>query len=281
MSNFLDFVERSEFLLLGHAEALAGLLGVDTPDFERDGVPLLWHWIYLMDRPSQADLGVDGHPFQGAIPEPPGDGRRRMWVGGRVSQHGRLMPGQEANRRSRIVSTMDKEGRSGRLTFVVVQHTISQAGRVVIDEEQDIVYRDAAVFSEGEELSPREEVPLSAGDRPLEITSSLLFQFSALTYNAHRIHYDRDYARDVEGYPGLLTHGPLQAISMAEAARAEGSSGARSMSYRLVSPLFDFGGLVARADVSEDGWTTLVRDKSGNVTAQGVVSPLATAQGWT
>jgi 3-methylfumaryl-CoA hydratase len=273
-----DVVERSELLLPGPAEGLAGLLGVEPPDLDREGLPLLWHWIYLLDRPHQADLGPDGHPVRGVIPGPPGEGRRRMWAGGRVLRRSPLSIGQEATRRSRVVSTTEKEGRSGRLTFVVVEHTISQAGRVVIDEEQHIVYRDAAVGADQPEPALPANAPLADGDRPLAITPSLLFRFSALTYNAHRIHYDRDYATTVEGYPGLLIHGPLQAMTMAEAARAEGASGPLSMTYRLVAPLFDFSGLISRADRSGPEWTTAVRDKSGLATAQGVVAPVAAGQ---
>src|SRR4051812_11280367 len=102
MPDTSEIAERSEILGPEPAEALVGLLGVDAPDLERDGLPLLWHWIYLMDRPSQADLGADGHPVRGVILAPPGEGRRRMWAGGRVLQTGRLMLGQMATKRSRV-----------------------------------------------------------------------------------------------------------------------------------------------------------------------------------
>ena len=121
--------------------------------------------------------------------------------------------------------------------------------------------------------SPRASVPPGAGEWEIEISPSLLFRFSALTYNAHRIHYDRDYARDVEGYPGLLTHGPLQALAMAEAARAAGRAGSLLFDYRLVSPLFDFQGLVVSALTRPDGVTvTTARDRHGRQTASGRMS---------
>ena len=225
-----EVIERTETLLPGPAQALGALLDVPVPDLAGGaGLPLLWHWIYLLERPAQADLGPDGHPVRGTIPAPPGPGRRRMWAGGRVRASGPLRCGEPATRRSRVQSVEDKQGRSGPLTFCVVHHQIWQRGRVVIDELQDIVYR-AAVSPAGQPAAAWEgpEIPPAEGERAIEVSPTLLFRFSALTYNAHRIHYDRDYARDVEGYPGLLTHGPLQALAMTEAARAAATTTART-----------------------------------------------------
>ena len=272
-----EVIERTETLLPGPAQALGALLDVPVPDLDRGaGLPLLWHWIYLLERPAQADLGPDGHPVRGALPAPPEPGRRRMWAGGRVRAIGPLRCGEPATRRSRVQSVEDKLGRSGPLTFCVVHHQIWQRNQVVIDELQDIVYRAAgspagqpAVVWDGPEMPPAE------GERAIEVSPTLLFRFSALTYNAHRIHYDRDYARDVEGYPGLLTHGPLQALAMTEAARA--AAGDRpddaelSFEYKLISPLFDFQGLVASASAEPDAITIGVRDLHGRATATGTL----------
>jgi 3-methylfumaryl-CoA hydratase len=219
-------IERSELLLPGPAQALGALLGVPVPDLaDTSGLPLLWHWVYLLDRPAQADLGLDGHALRETLPAPPGPGRRRMWAGGRVRTSGPLICGEQAIKRSRVLSVQEKQGRSGALTFVVVGHQVLQEGRTVIDEQQDIVYREAT-SSAGPPSSPPPSgpvVPARDGEKEIEVTPTLLFRFSALTYNAHRIHYDRDYARDAEGYPGLLTHGPLQALAMA--ARRDPGSG--------------------------------------------------------
>ncbi|MEU0507845.1 MaoC family dehydratase N-terminal domain-containing protein, partial [Amycolatopsis sp. NPDC006125] len=204
---------------------------------------------------------------------PPGPGRRRMWAGGRVRTHGVLRCGEPATRRTRVVSVADKQGRSGPLTFVVVEHLISQGGRVVVEERQDLVYRPAAGSLPA--VSGGEVVPAGAGEWAIEVTPTLLFRFSALTYNAHRIHYDRDYARDVEGYPGLLTHGPLQALAMAEAARARGVGGEVEFTYRLVAPLFDHQGLITSATKESDGVTTSVRDMHGRQTATGQLRGVA------
>jgi 3-methylfumaryl-CoA hydratase len=269
---------RTELIQPGPALALAALLGVPEPDFDA-GLPLLWHWFYLLDRPAQHDLGPDGHPVRGTVVAPPGPGRRRMWAGGRVRVNGPLRCGEPATRRSKVLSLTDKQGRSGALTFAVVGHEIVQDGRVVIDEQQDIVYRAPSAFLPVPEAGP--EVPPADGEWAIDVSPTLLFRFSALTYNAHRIHYDRDYSRDVEGYPGLLTHGPLQALAMAETARAHGFNGfngfsgfdrgASSFEYRLVSPLFDHQGLLARAVVTPEGFTTAVRDRYGRQTATGAL----------
>ena len=273
-----DVITRTETLAPEPARALGALLGVPVPDLERDGLPLLWHWIYLLDRPAQADLGRDGHPVRGTLPAPPGPGRRRMWAGGRVRASGPLRCGAPATRRTSVLAVAEKQGRSGRLTFVTVGQEISQGGAVVVAEEQDIVYREEAAASSATAgpVAPGDAgsvVPPGPGEWEIEVSPSLLFRFSALTYNAHRIHYDRDYARDVEGYPGLLTHGPLQALAMAEAARAAGRLGNLSFDYRLVSPLFDFQGLVVSAAAGPDGaGVTAARDRHGRQTASGRVS---------
>ena len=173
----------------------------------------------------------------------------------------------------------------------MIGHQIQQRGEVVIDEEQAIVYRDAAANG-GQPpdpappaLAPSDSPPSDSaqpgppigpadGEWPVEVTPTLLFRFSALTYNAHRIHYDRDYARQVEGYPGLLTHGPLQALAMAEAARAardlSGQEGV-SFDYRLTAPLFDHQGMIVSATPAPGALVTAVRDAHGRQTATGIL----------
>ncbi|MDX6340106.1 MAG: 3-methylfumaryl-CoA hydratase [Trebonia sp.] len=273
-----DVIERTETPQPEPAYALADLLGVPVPELGA-GLPPLWHWVYLLDRPPQADLGPDGHPVRGTLPAPPGPGRRRMWAGGRVRTSGSLRCGRPATRRTRVIAVTEKHGRSGHLTFVTVGHQVAQDGAVVVDEEQDIVYRDAdgpPASAQAPAVPP--VVPAGQGEREIGISPALLFRFSALTYNTHRIHYDRDYCRDVEGYPGLLTHGPLQALAMAEAARTAGNTGGStggragdvSFEYRLVSPLFDDQGLIVSAAPGPDGTTvTAARDRYGRQTATG------------
>jgi 3-methylfumaryl-CoA hydratase len=270
-------IERTGLITPEPAYALGALLGVPVPALAHGAaLPLLWHWLYLLDRPAQADLGPDGSPARGTLASSPGPGRRRMWAGGRVQASGPLGCGQWATRRSRLSSVQDKQGRSGPLTFMTVEHEILQNDRVVITEQQDIVYRPAAAPG-GPPPPPADDrvIQVAAGERAIDISPTLLFRFSALTYNAHRIHYDRDYARDVEGYPGLLTHGPLQALAMAEMARATGGPGqdgsGLSFEYRLISPLFDHQGMVVGAARGPDGTVTGVRDRGGRATAAGTL----------
>jgi 3-methylfumaryl-CoA hydratase len=268
-----DVIERTEIPQPEVARALGDLLGAPAPE-PGAGLPPLWHWVYLLDRAPQADLGPDGHPVRGTLPAPPGPGRHRMWAGGRVRTSGALRCGIPATKRTTVLSVTEKDGRSGHLTFVTVGVRVRQDGAVVVEEEQDIVYRDAApAASAPPPKAPSPIVPVGAGEREIEVTPALLFRFSALTYNAHRIHYDRDYCRDVEGYPGLLTHGPLQALAMAEAARGVGkSSGNVSFEYRLVAPLFDDQGLIVSAVPGPDGAiATAVRDRYGRQTATGTL----------
>lgn len=223
-----EVAQRTEIITPRPAEGLAAIL--DLPSWELSsnaGLPLSWHWLYLLDIPPQAALGSDGHRAWGGIPSPPGPGSRRMFAGGRVTQGEPLRIGSAATRRTWESSSVEKLGPSGRLLFVTAHTEISQYGRVIITEEQDIVYRDAAQPSAGvssrppapERLSP--ETQQWSHDWFVEINPVLLFRFSALTCNSHRIHYDRDYAQSIEGYPGLVVHGPLQAVLMTELARAD------------------------------------------------------------
>jgi len=268
-------VVRSEVMLPGPAEALAALLDTDPPASEF--LPAMWHGAYLLDRPRQQDLGPDGHPARGGVPSPPAPGLQRMFAGGRVVVASFLRFGVTATRRTRVSATATKEGRSGPLTFVTVTSEYSQDGKVAIVDEQDLVYRDPTPplaskhpAADGERESTRVE-----GERRIGVDPSFLFRFSALTYNAHRIHYDRGYAVDAEGYPGLLVHGPLQALLMIEHAHIEGAAVDRphQFAYRLVSPLFDQQGLVVGGTVDGETVDVYVRDDLGRRTATGRVDP--------
>jgi len=266
-----DVREVTELITPGPAEALAGLLGVPGPG---EILPLLWHWVYLLDRPPQAVLGPDGHPARGGMPVPPGPGLRRMFAGGRASRRGPLRLGAEATRRTWQAGSVVKQGTSGPLHFVTIRTEISQGGDVVITEEQDLVYREATASSPPRSAeNPAPAFSVHCRDWPVEVDPVLLFRFSALTYNAHRIHYDRDYAR-AEGYPGLVVHGPLQALLMAELARREAEVPAPcEYSYRLVAPLFDGQGLIVSAAPDADVVRVAVRDTAGRTTATGLIRP--------
>jgi 3-methylfumaryl-CoA hydratase len=170
----------------------------------------------------------------------------------------------------------EKAGRSGTFTVVTVAHEISQRGEVVVEERQDIVYRQPskAVPPPSDDASSGQPVPAAPWEWGVPISPTLLFRFSALTYNAHRIHYDRDYARQEEGYPALVTHGPLQVMAMAEAMRRQrgGLRVGEAFDYRLISPLFENQGCIVGTSDVEAGVETWVRDRTGRRTAQGRVS---------
>ena len=197
-----------------------------------------------------------------------------MWAGGRVSTIAPLRTGASALRRSRVVSEQLKTGRSGALRFVSVGHEIRQGETLCVRERHDVVYREAADATSTNGAEPETAQPPTAEEWSLETTPPLLFRFSALTYNAHRIHYDRDFATGVEGYPGLLVHGPLQALMMAEVARRSGidTTSGVTCDYRLVSPLFDGEGLVAGpGGPVEEGTSWQIRSASGRVSARAVI----------
>jgi 3-methylfumaryl-CoA hydratase len=272
-----DVVERTELITPEPAVALAGLLDVALPDLEAGGgLPLMWHWLYLLDRPLQRDLGEDGHPVRNAVLTPPGPGRRRMWAGGSVRSLGPLRVGEPATRRTQVLDRVEKEGRSGRLSLVTLGHTILQRGEAVVEERHDVLYRDATAvrLPAGDEAREDGRLDAGPGEWAVPVSPVLLFRFSALTYNAHRIHFDRDYAREQEGYPGLVVHGPLQALVMAELARSRGvgTRPGQRFDYRLVAPLFEGQGLVAEADEHDGSATMTVRDDWGRRTAEGRIA---------
>jgi len=233
MSGLSVTVTRREVIAAEPTQAMAGLLDLEPPTDGR--VPELWHWLYLLERRPTRDLGPDGHPSSG-IPAPPGPGRRRMFAGGRVDTLRPLRIGVEATRTSWVSNTVEKRGRSGPLTFVTVRHEITQDGELAIAEEQDIVYREPG----GSSLSVHSDTEPPAGREAqlvLPVDQALLFRFSALTYNAHRIHYDLSWVQH-EGYDDLVVHGPLQALLMGELARRSGQPlVGRRFAYRLVSPM--------------------------------------------
>lgn len=189
------------------AEALATILGVEVDA----GAPLppFAHQVYFWDVRPSADLGRDGHPKVGGIIPDLGL-PRRMWAGGRLEFHADLWPGRPAEKRTACENVTRKDGRTGPLGFVTLRHEVLQDGARAVTEWQDLVYREDADPS-----APRPVPPMApAGGETLAarvFTEVDLFRYSALTMNGHRIHYDLSHARDVEGYPGLVVHGPLLA----------------------------------------------------------------------
>ncbi|MGH3392972.1 MAG: FAS1-like dehydratase domain-containing protein [Actinomadura sp.] len=225
--------ETAEEITRAPAAALAGLFDVAPP---ADVLPPLWQWLYFLDRPAQRDLGSDGHPRHGRF-LPPIPDRRRMFAGGRFTAYAPLRFGEVVTRRAELTATEVKRGRSGELLFVTVRHTFLRGGAVLAVEEQDLVYRsgDPAVRP----APPSFAAPDVTAHWTLPVTADpmLLFRFSALTYNAHRIHYDEPYATRVEGHPGLVVHGPLLALLCLEGPRRAGRE-VRELAFRARTPVY-------------------------------------------
>jgi 3-methylfumaryl-CoA hydratase len=199
-----------------------------------DPLPPLCHWLYFLPTARQSALGDDGHPARGGF-LPPIELPRRMWAGGRFEFRDPIRVGDAITRVSRIASLTEKQGRSGPLVFVVVRHEIHSPRGFALSEEHDIVYRGAA----GESPEPPQAPADAAWERVIHPDDVLLFRYSALTFNGHRIHYDRRYCLEEEGYPGLVVHGPLIATLLLDLVRCNSSATVRSFQFRAVSPLFD------------------------------------------
>jgi 3-methylfumaryl-CoA hydratase len=198
----------------------------------------LWHWAYFWSLAPTAGLGPDGHAARGGF-LPPIDLPRRMWAGSRVEFPKPLEVGAEVTRHSTIKSVTEKSGRSGRLAFVTVEHVVADEAGPCIVEEHDIVYREAG--EKGAPL-PEGEAPPAAGAWSQQVTPTpvLLFRYSALTFNGHRIHYDHPYTTQEEGYPGLIVHGPLLATMMIGQLRRERPEArATRFTFRARRPIFD------------------------------------------
>jgi len=261
---------RKEIINSAPAEALAGFFNLGLPHLnDGDFLPPLWHWIYLLEKPAQRIIGPDGHPTI-AIPSPPAQGQSRMFAGGRVNTHSLLTFGKPATRTTRVIRSEVKEGKSGPLTFVTVSSKIEQEGKLRVEEESDIVYREmGATPKSAIGIQNRNEEPEPKIDGSLEfaIDPVVLFRFSALTYNSHRIHYDLPYALE-EGYPDLVIHGPLQAMLMGECARRSGITFlSKQFAYRLVKPAFGAQRLLANSFIEDSERKIQVKDETGQVTA--------------
>jgi 3-methylfumaryl-CoA hydratase len=248
-------------------DAFAGLL--DQPGLaEDDPLPPMWQGFGFLDHPAQAELGADGHPAGGQF-LPPIPNRRRMFAGGRWRAHQPLRVGDEVIRTASVTSIEVKNGRSGEMAFVTVRYEFAQDGVLAAVEEQDIVYRGGEPAEVAAPEAPTAaKPPAKPADQPEDSAPALrelriapdpplLFRFSALTYNTHRIHYDQSYATGVEGYPGLVVHGPLLALLALELPRRAGRS-VTEFRYRLRRPAFVGATIVSREFASDaDGWSEL------------------------
>ena len=244
MSNLTEWIGRSETLhdLVTPAPVRALTATLDRDPIEvSPGLPLppLWHWLYFLPMHRQSEIGPDGHAKRGGF-LPPVPLPRRMWAGSQFEFRGPVRVGDQVSRTSTIADVTEKEGRTGKLVFVKVRHELrcNGAADAAIVEFHDIVYRDAK--KPGDVDPPPAAAPAGAWQREIVPDDVLLFRYSALTFNGHRIHYDRKYVTEVEGYPGLIVHGPLIATLLMDLLRRQlPDADVAAFRFKAVRPTFD------------------------------------------
>lgn len=217
--------------------ALSALFDLPAPAAQAgDPLPPMWHWLYFLPAARRSHTGEDGHPRRGGF-LPPVPQRRRMFAGGTTVFHRPLVVGETARQQGTVKSVVGKEGRSGFFVLVTVEYRIWGEQGPALTETQNLIYTDSPPSA------PREPAggpgpPTHPWKLQLPTDPVLLFRFSALTNNSHRIHYDLAYATGVEGYPGLVVHGPLTAMLLADLGRRNGVTGPQRFSFRARSPFF-------------------------------------------
>jgi len=255
------------------AARLAAMLDVEPAPIAGDELPMLWHWAYFRDPAPESSLGGDGHvqrsdALSGRLP-------RRMAASGMITRMAPLFIGRPALRNSELLAVTEKDGRSGPLAFANWRHVIEQDGAVVLEELQTVVYRGAA--ASGSHVREEPPAPPGADDasllREVHFSPTVLFRYSAVTWNSHRIHYDLEYATKVEGYPGLVVHGPLLATLLAGEAIAQlGELGA--VDYRARTPVFvDDAVQIFAGDAEGGGLALEARNVNGAVAMTLLASP--------
>jgi 3-methylfumaryl-CoA hydratase len=248
--------ERSERLLASVAAAMAATLDLERAPRAGEALPPGWQWLFFNPVERRSALGTDGHPRPGGF-LPPIESARRMWAGSRVRYLADLPIEAQATRLSRILKVEHKTGKRGTLWFVTVQHVIACDGTPRISEDQDIVYRESIAGTESAHAAqPHDGVP--HWSRTVEPDTTLLFRYSALTFNGHRIHYDHAYTREQERYPDLVVHGPLTATLLQQFALEHGGGRAlASFDFRGVTPLFVGRAFQLEGRQAEDGTLAL------------------------
>jgi 3-methylfumaryl-CoA hydratase len=260
--------QRTDTITASPLAALAATLDRDdAPPGNGTAVPPLWHWLYFLPIARQSELGPDGHPRRGGF-LPPVELPRRMWAGGRLTFARPLRVGEIATRTSKIADVTAKDARSGPLVFVTVRHELSSVEGHALGEEHDIVYR--GLPAPGSAATPPRAPTDEAFTRTIVPDDVLLFRYSALTFNGHRIHYDRRYVTEVEGYPGLIVHGPLIATLLLDLLRRERPDATVArFDFKAVSPLFDLHpfAVCGRPD-GERGFALWARNHEGGLAMQ-------------
>jgi 3-methylfumaryl-CoA hydratase len=249
--------EHSERLLAQVAASMAATLDLERAPHAGDALPPGWQWLFFNPVERRSALGTDGHPRPGGF-LPPIVSARRMWAGSRVRYLADLPIEAQATRRSRILKIENKTGKRGSLWFVTVQHVISCDGTPRISEEQDIVYRESVASAVESSPAAQRHGEVPHWSRTVEPDTTLLFRYSALTFNGHRIHYDLPYAREQEGYPDLVVQGPLTATMLQRLALDHGAGRALArFDFRGVTPLFVGRAFQLEGRQAEDGTLAL------------------------
>jgi len=278
MDNFSDWIGRSETRhdLFGPTPVAALNATLDHPAIDvPPGMPLppLWHWLYFLPLHRQSDIGPDGHAKRGGF-LPPVPLPRRMWAGSQFEFRAPLRVGDRAERTSTIADVTVREGRSGTLVFVKVRHEIrvNGAAEPALVEFHDIVYRDAK--KPGDVQPPPQPAPQGAAwQREIVPDDVLLFRYSALTFNGHRIHYDRRYVTEVEGYPGLIVHGPLIATLLMDLLRRElPDADVAGFRFKAVRPTFDLHPFRINGQREGDTVRLWSQDHEGRLTMDAVAT---------
>jgi len=272
--NLTDWIGRSETVTDTVAPTpYAALSAMLDRDPQRPPVgtllPALWHWLYFLPLHRQSEIGPDGHANRGGF-LPPVPLPRRMWAGSQFQFHSPLRVGDALMRTSTIHDVTEKSGRTGPLVFVKVRHEIRRDGEadVALTEFHDIVYREAP-SADQPASAPTTAPAISPWERKWVPDDVLLFRYSALTFNGHRIHYDRRYVTEVEGYPGLIVHGPMLATLLLDLLRHEKPDAAIARyEFKAVRPVFDINPFFVCGEPQADGKTfkLWVKDHEGYLT---------------
>jgi len=267
-ADIADWIGRSrsaeDEVTAAPVRALAATLDLPAPaTAPGDPIPPAWHWLYFLSAPAQSALGRDGAEAHGDF-LPPVELPRRMWAGGSFVFHKPLRVGEYIRRVSTIRSVTRKAGRQGPLVFVTVCHEIAGASGPAVTEEYITVFRAAP--RPGEAATPTAAPADAAWRQSVPADPVRLFRFSALTFNSHRIHYDHPYATATEGYPGLVVHGPLQAMLLLELVRAaRPDRPVRRFECRALAPIFDIAGFTVNGTPDDAGARLWTADGAGHL----------------
>ena len=256
--------QNSDVVSLRQAVGMAAMFDLSEEPVLGEPLPPGWHWMFFAEISRQSVLSKDGHAPRGGF-LPPVELPRRMWGGNRLTFHGAIRVGEEVRRESQVLSITEKDGRSGQLALVTVKHSYYAAEGLALEEEHDIVYRSAA---ENGNKTPTGERPAMAAkwSNLVDPDPVFLFRYSALTFNGHRIHYDAPYVTDVEGYPGLIVHGPLTATLLLELVRRElPNESIKTTVIRARRPLFSGSRFRVEGLPTESGAHTWAVDPEGFV----------------